>query len=84
MVKQLSRGLGHHKDKLTTTSILGGPNWAFPFHIHVDTLHKAIGAALAQIDEKFPYAIYFINKNLSKAQLNYTMTEKELLVACIH
>ncbi|WP_369124432.1 RNase H-like domain-containing protein, partial [Actinobacillus pleuropneumoniae] len=24
--------------------------------------------------------MYFINKNLSKADLNYTMTEKELLV----
>lgn len=27
-----------------------------------------------------PYAIYFIRKNLSKVELNYTVTEKELLV----
>jgi len=30
-----------------------------------------------------PYAIYFISKNLSKAKLNYTVTEKEL-VAVMH
>jgi len=26
-----------------------------------------------------PYAIYLISKNLSKVELNYTVTEKELL-----
>ena len=39
-----------------------------------------MGASLGQIDDKLPYAIYFISKNLSKAKLNYTVTEKELLV----
>ncbi len=42
-----------------------------------------IGVALGQIDEKIPYAIYFISKNLSKAELNYTVTKKELL-AIVH
>ncbi len=28
-----------------------------------------------------PYAIYFISKNLAKAELNYIVTENELLVA---
>eukprot|EP00253_Pinus_taeda_P025880 PITA_25880 len=49
------------KDKLTTAPILRGPNWALPFHIHADATHKSIRVALGQIDEKFPYAIYFIN-----------------------
>ena len=71
------------KDNLTTAPIPQGPNWALPFHIHVDASHKAIGEALGQIDEKFPYAIYFISKNLSKAELNYIVTEKELL-AIVH
>ena len=71
------------KRKLVTSPILSGPNWALPFHIHTDALNKAIGEALGQIDEKLPYAIYFISENLSKVELNYTMTEKELL-AIVH
>ena len=71
------------KGKLTTAPILRGPNWALPFHIHAETLDKSIGATLGQEEEKFPYAIYFISKNPSKAELNYTVTEKELL-AIVH
>eukprot|EP00253_Pinus_taeda_P010006 PITA_10006 len=71
------------KRKLVTAPILRGPNWALPFHIHIDALNKAIGVASGQIDEKLPYAIYFISKNFSKADLNYTGTEKELL-AVVH
>ena len=62
-----------------TAPILRGPNWALPFHIHTDALNKEIGVALGQIEEKLPYAIYFISKNLLKAELNYMVTEKELL-----
>jgi len=55
------------KSKLMTTPILRSPNWALPFHIHTDSSNKSIRAALGQIDEKLPYAIYFRRKNLSKA-----------------
>ena len=71
------------KGKLVTTPILRGPNWALPFHIHTDTSNKAIGVSLGKIDDKLPYAIYFVSKNLLKAKLNYTVTEKELL-AIVH
>jgi hypothetical protein len=60
--------------------ILRGPNWALPFHIHTDASNKTIGAALGQVEQKLPYAIYFVSKNLSKAELNYTVTEKDFLV----
>ena len=81
--KSCQEALDILKNKLTTALILQGPNWALPFHIHADASHKAIGTTLGQEEEKFPYAIYFINKNLSKAELNYTVTEKELL-AVVH
>eukprot|EP00253_Pinus_taeda_P007628 PITA_07628 len=71
------------KDKLVSTPILRGPNWALPFHIHTDASNKAIGEALGQVEEKLPYAIYFVSKNLSKAEMNYTVTEKEFL-AVVH
>ena len=32
------------KSKLVTAPILRGPNWALPFHIHIDASNKAIGA----------------------------------------
>ena len=69
------------KDKLVSAPILKGPNWALPFHIHTDASNKSIGAALGQVEEKLPYAIYFVSKNLSKVEMNYTVTEKEFLDA---
>eukprot|EP00253_Pinus_taeda_P019308 PITA_19308 len=71
------------KGKLVTSPILRGPNWALAFHIHVDASNKSIGAALGQVEEKLPYAIYFVSRNLSKEELNYAVTKKELL-AIVH
>eukprot|EP00253_Pinus_taeda_P023824 PITA_23824 len=71
------------KGKLVTGPILRGLNWALPFHTHIDAANKAIGEALGHVEENFPYAIYFVSKNLSKVELNYTITEKELL-AVVH
>eukprot|EP00253_Pinus_taeda_P030383 PITA_30383 len=39
------------KRKLVTAPNLRGPNWALPFHIHIDASNKEIGATLGQIDE---------------------------------
>eukprot|EP00253_Pinus_taeda_P025189 PITA_25189 len=73
------KALNELKDKLVSAPILRGPNWALPFHIHIDASNKAIGAILGEVEEKLPYAIYFVSKNLSKAEMNYTVTEKESL-----
>lgn len=81
--KSCQEALDILKGKLTTTLILRGPNWALHFHIDVDASHKAIGEALGQVEDKLTYAIYFTSKNLSKAELNHTMIEKELL-AIVH
>jgi len=71
------------KSKLVTAPILRGPNWALLFHIHTDALNKAIGTTIGKVGEKLHYVVYFVSKNLSKAELNYTVTEKELL-AIVH
>eukprot|EP00253_Pinus_taeda_P013231 PITA_13231 len=71
------------EDKLTTTPILQGPNWYLPFHIHVDASHKAIGAAMGQIDDKIPYAIYFINKIISKVELKWLLLLQKFYLTII-
>eukprot|EP00253_Pinus_taeda_P023260 PITA_23260 len=68
--------LKHH---LSTAPILRGPDWALPFHISSDASDTAIGAVLGQQQNSLPYAIYFISKNMTPAELNYTVTEKEFL-----
>ena len=78
MSKNCQEALDTLKRKLVTAPILRGPNWTLPFHIHTDASNKVIGEALGKIDENLPYAIYFIRKNLSKVELNYTVTKKEL------
>ena len=62
------------KKRLSTTHILRGPNWSLPFHISFDTLDTAIGVVLGQQEGHNPYAIYYISKNLSPAELNYMVT----------
>ena len=59
--------------------ILRGPNWTLTFHISTDASDAAIGGVLGQKEGQSPYAIYFISKNISPAELNYTVIEKEFL-----
>eukprot|EP00253_Pinus_taeda_P007729 PITA_07729 len=67
------------KHQLSTAPILRGPDWALPFHISSNASDTAIGAVLGQEKNSLPYAIYFISKNMTPAELNYTVTEKEFL-----
>ena len=67
------------KHQLSTAPILRGSNWALPFHISSDASNTVIGSILGQEENHLPYAIYFISKNMSPAELNYIVTEKEFL-----
>lgn len=60
--------------------ILRGPDRSLPFHISTNASNTIIGVVLWQHEDKKPYAIYFISKSLSLAELNYIVTEKEFLV----
>jgi hypothetical protein len=71
------------KQKFSNTSVLRGPNWSLPFHICTDASDTALGAVLGQRENQIPYAIYFVSKNLSPTEVNYMVTEKELL-AVVH
>lgn len=65
---------------MSQAPILRGPYWSVQFHISSDASDIAIGVILGQQEDSKPYAIYFITKNMSPAELNYTVTEKEFLV----
>lgn len=45
-----------------------------------DASNYAVGAALGQRVDRLHHVVYYASKTLSDAQLNYTTTEKELLV----
>lgn len=68
------------KRLVSTTPVLHMPNWRLPFHIASDTFDIVVGVVLGQEEHKKPYTIYYANKNLSLAELNYMVTEKEFLV----
>ena len=68
------------KELLTTAPIMVPPYWTQPFELMCDASDYAVGAVLGQRNEKKPHAIYYASRTLNEAQLNYTTTEKELLV----
>jgi hypothetical protein len=67
------------KKTLTSKPIIQPPNWGLPFEIMCDASDYTVGAVLGQRVEKLPHVIYYANKTLNDAQLNYSTTKKELL-----
>lgn len=68
------------KNELTQAPIIMAPNWNPPFELLCDASDYAIGAVLGQRVNKLPHVIYYASCTLNDAQLNYSTTEKELLV----
>ncbi|XP_070009751.1 uncharacterized protein [Nicotiana sylvestris] len=67
------------KRRLVTTPIIIAPDWKLPFELMCDASDIAIGAILGQRKEKIFYSIHYARKTLNLAQMNYIVTEKELL-----
>ncbi|XP_070011416.1 uncharacterized protein [Nicotiana sylvestris] len=68
------------KKRLVTAPIIVAPNWEQPFELMCDTSDYDIGAVLGHRKEKIMHPIYYASRMLSGAQLNYTVTEKEMFV----
>lgn len=68
------------KELVCKVLIIRFPDWKLPFYISTDASHTTVGAVLGQQEDKKLYVIYYVSKNLTPAELNYTVTEKELLV----
>ncbi|KAM1006077.1 hypothetical protein ACFX2A_002871 [Malus domestica] len=68
------------KEALTSAPIITPPDWSLPFELMCDASDYVIGAVLGQRKNKQPHVIYYASRTLNDAQLNYSTTEKELLV----
>ncbi|GJR77601.1 reverse transcriptase domain-containing protein [Tanacetum coccineum] len=67
------------KKKLTEAPILVVPDWNIPFELMCDASDFAIGAVLGQCKTKHFQPIHYASKTMTKAQIHYTTTEKEML-----
>ena len=66
------------KEKMASTPILVFPKWDIEFHVHVDALCIALGTVLMQEGaEGMDHPIAFASRQLSKAEKNYSTTERE-------
>jgi len=68
------------KKKLSSAPVIVAPDWATPFELMCDASNVALGAVLGQRRNKVFHSIYYASKTLQRAQLNYTVTKKELCV----
>nr|GFC63757.1 reverse transcriptase domain-containing protein [Tanacetum cinerariifolium] len=67
------------KKKLTKAPILVVPDWNLPFALMCDASDFAIGAVLGQCKTKYFQPIHYASKTMTKAQIHYTTTKKEML-----
>ena len=67
------------KRKLTSAPIISTPYWELPFELMCDISDYAVSVVLGQRKNKVFHAIYYANRMLNDAQLNYATTENELL-----
>ncbi|XP_019261991.1 PREDICTED: uncharacterized protein LOC109239853 [Nicotiana attenuata] len=67
------------KKRLVYSPIIVAPDWEQPFELMCDASDYVVGAVLGQRNEKVMHPIYYASRTLSGAQLNYTVTEKEML-----
>ena len=59
--------------------MLARPDLSLPFTLQTDASDYAIAGVLTQVFDGEEHPIYFVSRTLSKAERNYTITEKECL-----
>nr|XP_033511568.1 uncharacterized protein LOC117276326 [Nicotiana tomentosiformis] len=67
------------KKKLVNAPIIATPDWGQPFELMCDASDYAMGEFLGQQNDKVMHLIYYASRTLIGSQLNYTVTEKEML-----
>ncbi|XP_062075151.1 uncharacterized protein LOC133779175 [Humulus lupulus] len=67
------------KSQLVSTPIIVALDWDLPFELMCEASYFSMGAVMGQRRNKVFHSIYNASHTLTGAQLNYTVTEKELL-----
>jgi hypothetical protein len=62
------------------SAIIQPPDWLLPFEIMCAASDYAVAVVLGQTKDRKHHAIAYASKTLTRPQLNYATTEKELLV----
>ena len=76
--EECTKAFNKLKNWLSTALVLIPPDWSKPFEVHVDASNFAIGSVLSQKnDEGHDRPIYFFSRQLSGAEKNYSVTERE-------
>nr|XP_009761576.1 PREDICTED: uncharacterized protein LOC104213730 [Nicotiana sylvestris] len=66
------------KFKLTTTPIITAPYWSLPFELMCDASDVVVKEVFGQRINKIFHLVYYASKTMNDAQVNYTVTVKEL------
>ena len=76
--EECTKAFNKLKKRLSHAPVLIPPNWDKPFEVYVDASNFAIGSVLSQKDLKgHDRPIYFSSRQLSTAEKNYSVTERE-------
>nr|XP_033514608.1 uncharacterized protein LOC117279225 [Nicotiana tomentosiformis] len=69
--------------KLVIAPIISAPDWEQPLELMCDASDYDVGEALGQRKDKVMHPIYYASITLNGAQLNYNVTEKEILAVVL-
>jgi len=53
------------KFKISKAHVIRRTNWTLPFQISTDASNTCIETILGKLEGKYPYAIYYVSKNIS-------------------
>ena len=67
------------KRSLVSAPVLSSPDFTKPFTLQCDASNTGLGGVLTQTIEGNEHVIAFASRSLSKAERNYSVTERELL-----
>jgi hypothetical protein len=67
------------KQSVISAPIMQPPDWNLPFEIMCDASDYAVGAILGQRKDGKVHVVYYASKTLNDAQVNYAITENELV-----